>query len=78
MQGEPQAVDTDEVTLAISPEKVCFIIVKAQEFDAKDELTEPDPGSNPADDMQISVLEQHCGRSRCRRADVPHQCVIRG
>jgi hypothetical protein len=46
-------------TLIISPEKVCFIIFKAKEFDAKDEVTEPDPGSNPADDKEISVLEDH-------------------
>ena len=59
MQGETRGLDPGEVTLAISPEKVCFIIVKAREFDAKDELTEPDPGSNPADDMEISVLEEH-------------------
>lgn len=37
--------DKNEITLTISPEKVCFIIVKAKEFDAKDEVTEPDPGS---------------------------------
>lgn len=59
MQGETRGVDAGEVALAISREKVCFIIVKAREFDAKDELTEPDPGSNPADDMEISVLEEH-------------------
>ena len=34
----------DAVTLTISPEKVCFIIIKAKEFDAKDEVTEPDFG----------------------------------
>jgi len=45
--------------LAISPEKVCFLIMKAREFDAKDEVTEPDPGSNPSDDMDVSVLEDH-------------------
>src|SRR5271166_4544655 len=45
--------------LAISPEKVCFIIVKAREFDAKDEVTEPEPGSNPSDDMGVAVLEDH-------------------
>ena len=45
--------------LAISPEKVCFIIVKAREFDAKDVVTEPDAGSNPSDDNMISVLEDH-------------------
>lgn len=47
------------VDLAISPEKVCFLIVKAREFDVKDAVTEPDPGSNPADDMDAAVLEDH-------------------
>jgi hypothetical protein len=51
-------IDTDR-ELAISPEKVCFIIVKAREFDAKDEVTEPDPGSNPSDDQDAAVLEDH-------------------
>ncbi len=55
--GKP--AEEEEVTLAISPEKVCFIIVKAREFDAKDEVTEPDPGSNPSDDMDVAVLEDH-------------------
>lgn len=45
--------------LSISPEKVCFVIVKAREFDAKDAVTEPDPGSNPSDDGDVSVLEDH-------------------
>ena len=45
--------------LTISPEKVCFVIVKAREFDVKDETTEPDPGSNPSDDMGVAVLEEH-------------------
>jgi hypothetical protein len=46
-------------TLSISPEKVCFFIVKAREFDVKDVVTDPDPGSNPADDAMIAVLEDH-------------------
>lgn len=46
-------------TLTISPEKVCFIIVKLREFNAKDETTEPDPGSNPSDDKGTSILEEH-------------------
>ena len=46
-------------SLTISPEKICFIIVKAREFGAKDPTTEPDPGSNPSDDMGIAVLEDH-------------------
>ena len=45
--------------LTVSPEKVCFIVVKAREFDAKDQTTEPDPGSNPTDDGGIAVLEEH-------------------
>ena len=49
----------DEQNLTISPEKVCFIIIKAREFDAKDEVTEVDPGSNPSDDKDIAVLENH-------------------
>ena len=46
-------------TLSISPEKICFIVVKAHEFDAKDVVTDPDDGSNPTDDAMISVLEDH-------------------
>jgi hypothetical protein len=49
----------DRPALAISPEKVCFVIIKAREFDAKDDVTEPDVGSNPSDDRMISVLEDH-------------------
>lgn len=45
--------------LQISPEKVSFLILKAREFDAKDVVTEPDDGSNAADDKMISVLEDH-------------------
>ena len=51
--------DEDTAPLAISPEKVCFIIIKAREFDAKDEVTEPDPASNPSDDRDTAVLEDH-------------------
>ena len=45
--------------LSISSEKVCFLIVKAREFDAKDEVTDSDPGSNPSDDKDAAVLEDH-------------------
>jgi hypothetical protein len=38
---------------------VFFIIVKAREFDAKDEVTDPDSGSNPSDDGDAAVLEDH-------------------
>jgi hypothetical protein len=48
-----------EVDLSIATDKVCFIVVKAREFDAKDVVTEPDPASNPSDDAMVSVLEDH-------------------
>jgi len=51
--------DEDEGPLTISPEKVCFIVIKAREFDAKDAVTEPDPASNPSDDRDAAVLEDH-------------------
>lgn len=60
MQDKPERPETEEKqTLTISPEKVCFVIIKAKEYDAKDEVTEPDPGSNPSDDNDIAVLEAH-------------------
>ena len=46
-------------TLTVSSESVCFIIVKAREFDAQDVVTDPDSGSNAADDGVASVLEAH-------------------
>ena len=46
-------------TLTVSSESVCFIIVKAREFDAQDVLTDPDSGSNATDDGMASVLEAH-------------------
>ena len=47
------------IELNISPEKVCFIIIKAREFDAKVDPVEPDPGSNPADAGEREVLEDY-------------------
>ena len=45
--------------LEISPEKVCFIIIKAREFDAKVDVEEPDPGSNPSDEDMREVLQDY-------------------
>lgn len=45
--------------LSISPDKVCFFILKAREFDAKDVTTDPDDASNPTDDGMVAVLEDH-------------------
>src|SRR5215510_12268088 len=46
-------------TLSISSENVCFIVVKAREFDVQDVVTDPDSGSNASDDKMSSVLEAH-------------------
>jgi hypothetical protein len=43
--------------LAISAEKVGFLIEKMREFDVKEEVADPDSGSNGADDNMIDVLE---------------------
>jgi hypothetical protein len=51
--------DSERTDISISPEKVFFLIVKAREFDVKDAVTEPDPASNPSDDMEAAVLEDH-------------------
>jgi hypothetical protein len=47
------------VEINISPEKVCYIIVKAREFDAKVDPVEPEPGSNPSDDDDREILEDY-------------------
>jgi hypothetical protein len=45
--------------LSVSAEKLCFIIAKAREFDVKDVVTDPDDASNPTDDANLAVLEDH-------------------
>jgi hypothetical protein len=45
--------------LTIAPDKLCFIIMKAREFDVKDVVTDPDSSSNAVDDAMLSVLEDH-------------------
>jgi Protein of unknown function (DUF3775) len=45
--------------LAISAEKVAQILARARQFDVKDVVTDPDPGSNASDDAMVSVLEDH-------------------
>ncbi len=43
--------------LSISPEKVAFLIEKAREFDVTEAASDPDSGSNAADDDMVDVLE---------------------
>ncbi|MGH6954537.1 MAG: DUF3775 domain-containing protein [Alphaproteobacteria bacterium] len=45
--------------LTMDPDKVCYLVIKAREFDAKVEPHEQDPGSNPADDRGVAILEDY-------------------
>lgn len=51
--------DIETPELAVPVRKVCFIIDKAHEFDVKVAVTEPNTGSNPSDDNEIAVLQDH-------------------
>jgi hypothetical protein len=44
-------------TLSISSEKVCYLIVKAREYDVQDVPADTEAGSNASDDRMIGVLE---------------------
>ena len=50
-------IDFPNVELTLSPEKAFYILVKAREFDAQVEETDPNAGSNPSDDNSIAILE---------------------
>lgn len=43
--------------IGINPEKVRHIITEARMFDAKEDVSDPDSGSNATDDMMADVLE---------------------
>jgi len=51
--------DNGGPSLDMNPEAVCYVIVKARGFDAKVDVVEPDPGSNPADENMLEVLEDY-------------------
>jgi hypothetical protein len=53
----PEETEEPVVELAVDPDTVCFLIIKAREFDVKVEPDDPDSGSNPSDDGEIDVLE---------------------
>jgi hypothetical protein len=47
----------EKLMLTIDPDTVCFIIIKAREFDVKEAPSDLDSGSNPTDDSVVDVLE---------------------
>jgi Protein of unknown function (DUF3775) len=53
------AVEGTMATLRVSPEKVCFVVVKARELDVKVAPTELDDGSNASDDDMAQILEDY-------------------
>src|ERR1700692_86963 len=56
-RGREREEDRGMPELAISVDKVAFLIEKTREFDVKEAETDPDSGSNPTDDHMIDVLE---------------------
>ena len=44
--------------LEINPEKVRQVITEARMFDAKEEMSDPDSGSNATDDKMADILEE--------------------
>jgi hypothetical protein len=58
--------------LDIDPEKVRLIVDQARMFDAKDEVSDPDSGSNASDDMMVDVLE---GLGGDATADELAECI---
>jgi hypothetical protein len=44
-------------TLTITPDSAFSIVLKARQFDAKVEESDPDSGSNPTDDSSVDALE---------------------
>jgi hypothetical protein len=52
--------------LSISTDQIGFLIEKAREFDVKEAASDPDSGSNAADDGMIDVLEDN-GRDPVER-----------
>ena len=45
--------------LNVRPETICFIIAKAREFQAKEEVVIPEIPSSPAEDWAMQVLADH-------------------
>jgi hypothetical protein len=68
MATNPETEDGPELT--VDPETVCFLIIKAREFDVQVDPADPDSGSNAADDGEIDVLES--------RRDDPTYAELKG
>lgn len=45
--------------LGISTDKLCYIIIKAREWDVKVDVVNPNPGSNESDGGERAILEDY-------------------
>src|SRR3984885_15746029 len=59
VDGARQTRSTPMPELAISAEKVGFLIEKTREYDVKEGASDPDSGSKGADDNMIDVLDDN-------------------
>lgn len=59
MAAKRTSADETPVELVTALDKLCYIVVKAREYDAKEDIVEPDPGSNPSDDKDVEILEDY-------------------
>ena len=60
MTVSPQTkANADENELGIATDKVCFVIVKARQFDVKEGVSDPNSGSDAPDDGYRDVLEDN-------------------
>lgn len=57
MKQPRPAEDAEGDALELDLGRICFIVVKARAFDAQEEVSEPDYGSNASDDQARQVLE---------------------
>lgn len=60
-QRKPNGADSQEdgAVLNIASDRIAFIILKARQYDGKEAISDPDSGSNAADDGMTDVLEDH-------------------
>ena len=55
-KDRPEGEAENPIELAVDPETVCFLIVKAREFDVKVDPADEDSGADSTDDDDIDVL----------------------
>jgi len=55
----PPEMETTPPEMEIGLNKLCYILIKAREFDAKVEPLDLEGGSNPGDDAEREVLEDY-------------------